>query len=411
MPPKIAQRSNFLLKITLIKTIDPTVTRLISIPIDLTFTELHLAIAAAFDWNDACTAWLFRIWSADPVQYCDQLKHKGGLAIYRTAPGFGYELKPTSLRTNAKVGQYLKKEGSGKFWTYDYDVSRLHHAIEVVDTVNDDQGGIIACLGGQGQVIRKAWQYADLGGLEGVTVGAKSTWDLDMRLLNQRLKSVQDAYEVRKENEAMKAAAKIKAPLKGNVTKPAPAKPKPKSNIPSKAKPPIKPRQPRTKRAVAQDKVAPTATSQMTPSTASATAASTLPPASDTHAIPTLTPTIPPTPTPTQPPPTTQPAPSNATNTNATTKPAAPETASHKSAAAVSAKTPADQRIPSAVAPSRKRPLPPKNQRVKEQAKKKTKVVKRETVVKVKDETETEDEDEKKNIVHLAGESTSEEEE
>jgi len=32
-------------------------------------------------------------------------------------------------------------------------------------------------------------------------------------------------------------------------------------------------------------------------------------------------------------------------------------------------------------------------------------------VVKVKDETETEDEDEKKNIVHLAGESTSEEEE
>lgn len=401
MPPKIVQRPNFLLKITLIKTTNPTVTRLISVPTDLTFTELHLAIAAAFDWNDTCTAWLFRIWSADPVQYCDQLKHRGGIAIYCTAPGFGFELQPSSLRTNAKVGQYLKKEGSGKFWTYDYDVSRLHHAIEVVDTVNDDQGGIIACLGGQGQVVRKAWQYADLGGLEGVTVGGKSTWDLDMRLLNQRFKTVQDAYEYRKENEAARAAAKIKAPLKGNMTKAAPAKPKSKPKVPSQAKPPTKPRKPRTKRAAAQDKVAPTATTQMTPNTSNATAASTIPPASGTPAIPTPTSTIPPT----SQPPLTKPAPSNAANTIATTKPATLKTP----AVTASAKTPADQRTPSAAVTPRKRPLPPKDQGVSEQARKKAKIVKSETVVKVKDEDE--DEDEKKNIIDAGSVSTSEEEE
>lgn len=74
---------------------------------------------------------------------------------------------------------------------------KLHHAIEVVDTLNDDPKGKIACIGGQGLVGRRAWQFADLAGLEGVNVGARSTWDPDMRALNARLALVQKLFDKR----------------------------------------------------------------------------------------------------------------------------------------------------------------------------------------------------------------------
>lgn len=391
MPPKTAQRPNFLLKITLVKTTNPTVTRLISVPFDLTFTELHGAIAAAFGWEDACIAWLFRIWSADPVQYCDQLKNKGGVAIYCTAPGFGIEVRPMSLRTESKIGQHLKKEGLGKFWTYDYDISRFHHAIEVVDTLNDDQKGTIGCLGGQGQVSRKAWQYADLGGLEGVTVGAKSTWDLDMKSLNQRLKIVHDAYEQRKEDEATSAAVKKKAPPKGNVTTPAPAKGKPKSKGPSQPKPPKKP--------AAREEVP---TTQTTPAI-KVTPAGTFPPTSATSAIPTPTKPTLPIPTPAKVPPRTgvtpaQSAPAKAVKPIATAKPTAPETTPAAPATVAIPKTSVHTRATSAVVPSRKRPLATGNQRKTEQAKKKAKIGKSEGVVKDEDE-------EAKDLIRLGSES------
>lgn len=405
MPSKTAQRPNFLLKITLVKTTNPTVTRLISVPFDLTFTDLHRAIAAAFGWDDACIAWLFRIWSADPVQYCDQLKHKGGVAIYYTAPDIGLELKPMSLRADSKIGQHLKKEGSGKFWTYDFDISRFHHAIEVVDTLNDDQKGTIGCLGGQGQVSRKAWQYADLGGLEGVTVGAKSTWDLDMKTLNQRLKVVHDAYEQRKENEVTKAAAKTKVPPRGNVTMPAQAKGKSKPKGLSQAKPPKKTPlkktgQPGPMPADAQDKVP---TTQTTPATEVA-AAGIIPPISGTLAIPTPTQPTSPIPTPlkgssptgTVP---TKSAPSKAAKTIATAKPTLPGTTPVGPSIVATPETAVDTGTPSTAALSRKRPLATENQRKAEQVKKKARVVKTESVVKNEEEEEGQD------IIRLGGES------
>ncbi len=369
MPPKTAQRPNFLLKITLVKTTDPTVTRLISVPFDLTFAELHLAIAAAFGWEDACTTWLFRIWSADPVQHCDQLKNKGGVAIYCTAPGFGFEVKPMSLRTDVKIGQQFKKEGSGRFWTYDYDISRFHHAIEVVDTLNDDQRGTIGSLGGQGQVSRKVWQYADLGGLEGVTVGAKSTWDLDMRLLNQRLKGVQDAYEQRKGNEATKATAKQKAQPKDNATQPTSAKGTSKSKEPSQTKAPKETGQPGPIPAAIGDNVlSTTATSKP----ANTTPAATTPPKPNTPAVPI---------------PAEAPAPQKST-------PAKPKPAPSKAAKATTTAKPKPQAVAAPQTPlhtgtlSEKRPLRSGSRGYIEVARKRYKLLKSESVVKDEDEEE-----------------------
>ena len=77
----------------------------------------------------------------------------------------------------------LKKSGLGRYFIYDYDVSRLHHAIEVVDILADDQEGKLACVGAQGLVGRKDWQCMDLfagKGGEEIVPGKKREWTLDM---------------------------------------------------------------------------------------------------------------------------------------------------------------------------------------------------------------------------------------
>lgn len=87
---------------------------------------------------------------------------------------------------------------------YDYDVSRLHHAIEVVDILADDQEGKLACVGAQGLVGRKDWQCMDVfakPGKDETVPGKKSEWRLDMGGLNARLGVVRRGYERRKEEE------------------------------------------------------------------------------------------------------------------------------------------------------------------------------------------------------------------
>ena len=212
MPPKksSAQLPNYLLKITLCKTTNPTVTRLLSIPADLHFSELHNAIAAAFGWDtEPCRFWIFRSWKEDPAKNCDSLKFRGSVVVYSTPSDGGSGLKPTSLKTGSRVSDKMKKDGPGRYWAYEYDMSRLHHAIEVVDSIDDDQQrGKLACLGGQGQIGRQAWQFADLAGAEGVVVAGKSAWDLDMQALNKRLAIVQEWVEKRREGEREKAVVK-----------------------------------------------------------------------------------------------------------------------------------------------------------------------------------------------------------
>ena len=205
MPPPT---ESFLLKITLVKTKNPIVFRLLNIPSTLTFTELHCAIAGSFGWaslNDLPSCWLFRLWTGDPVKHCDQVKkYQHSLAAYSTAESFA--LTPRQLKTDANIGDFFKKEGLGRYWAYEYEISRFHHAVEVV-AITDNEPGRIACLGGQGSIGRKAWQLADLAGVEGLTTVAKSAWDFDTTQLNARLNVVQNAWEMR--NEAAVDVGKI----------------------------------------------------------------------------------------------------------------------------------------------------------------------------------------------------------
>ena len=50
--PTKAPASNFLLQVTLLKTTNPVVSRLLSVPVNINFWELHEATEANFGWND-----------------------------------------------------------------------------------------------------------------------------------------------------------------------------------------------------------------------------------------------------------------------------------------------------------------------------------------------------------------------
>lgn len=211
MPPKTAQQPNFLLKITLVKTTNPTMTRLISTPADLQFNELQLTIAAAFGWDKTCFSWVFRMWTEDPVKHNDSQRNKSNVAIYCTSDGFDAAIEPSKLGTQSTVTDKLKTVGLGRFWTYDFNISRFPHAIEVVDLLNDEHKAKIGFIGGQGQLERKAWQFADLAGVDGVIRAARSGWDLDMGQVNARLKAMQEeVYEKRKNSESAQKAGKKK---------------------------------------------------------------------------------------------------------------------------------------------------------------------------------------------------------
>lgn len=221
-PPKPLQTYNFLLRLTLVKTTNPTVTRLLTVPSTLTFAELHSSIAASFGWDansDPCNSWLFRLWGEDPVKFCDQSKYKGATAVYCTTPESGLNILPGNMKTETTVGSLFHKEGSGRYWTYDYSVSRFHHAIEVVDMTFDDKKSKISCLGGQGSISRKAWQFADMTNVDGVSIGAKSSWDMDMGELNAKLSVVQKSFEMRKEREAATKAKTPAVPKKAPIAK------------------------------------------------------------------------------------------------------------------------------------------------------------------------------------------------
>ena len=88
------------------------------------------------------------------------------------------------------------------------DISRLHHAVEVISTTCDEQNGRIAYQGGQGSIGWKVWQFADMASVDGVAVGSKgSIWDLDMSRVNAEL-MVQNVWEMRMEAQVGKKTKK-----------------------------------------------------------------------------------------------------------------------------------------------------------------------------------------------------------
>lgn len=136
---------NLLLQITLCKTGHLGVSRMPIVPSQMTFTELHEAIAVAFGWDmEPCTAWLFNMVDGDPLavtEHDDPKRLESTFAAYWRSPGRTYGMSPVELMSgiHIPIGLHMKKVKNQKHWTYDYNVSIHPHAIEVITYLKDYQ--------------------------------------------------------------------------------------------------------------------------------------------------------------------------------------------------------------------------------------------------------------------------------
>lgn len=199
---------NYSLRITLHKTTDPVVSRLLTIPGDMFFEELHQVIEAAFGWADEeepYTSWVFRVCHRDPVKISNVENHGGAMTAYSTKRSKGYNITPALLHTTTQVSEMFGPANSsyGRYWTYDYGPSKHHHAIEVEGITSEDASGKIRFVKGHGLIAHKAWQFGDLRRAKDVEGQVKSTDTVDTKI-EERLDSVQQAYELRKADEAGK---------------------------------------------------------------------------------------------------------------------------------------------------------------------------------------------------------------
>ena len=200
----------FILHITLCKTENPAVSRMLSVPSEMTFTELHEAIAAAFGWSiEPCASWIFKMVDRNPLiamRRDDSQKPKAKFAAFWTAPDQGYNITPAQYGTRLAVGLRMKQKLLGKYWTYDYNISKHPHAIKVIDTLTDDPYPKLTCVGGIGRISRNAWQFAGLSGLETKVKAGGGAWVSDIAAPNAKMREIQENFEMRKKMEADLAA-------------------------------------------------------------------------------------------------------------------------------------------------------------------------------------------------------------
>ena len=199
-PSTTVSTEMYLIKITLHNTSDPMVSRLLSVPGEAQFSELHEAIAAAFGWDcEPCTSWSFQNTKKSPLVASPV---PGDVAIYYTFPDQGYDITPSRLHDQDRLDEWMGLETHYRFWLYDYNISRHHHAIEVMEIGTVDGLSKIRWMGGQGSINRKAWQFGNFNGKKGVT-GGRSSWEFDMTSTHKNMELVQAKYEKRTADEAV----------------------------------------------------------------------------------------------------------------------------------------------------------------------------------------------------------------
>ena len=203
-----ASSLNFLIKVRLFKT-DVDVSRTLCVPAQLTFAELHEAIAAAFGWfTELCTSWVFKMVSTNPA-YEDRHKQYTVLAAFWTAPDQQVDLTPTHHNTQKAIEWCMERVHEGYYLSYDYNIAKHPHFIEVLSSQAYYPGRKIMCLGGNGRISRISWQFPDLTGF-GNVVAPRGARGFVTTGLEEKMEEVQKKYEERKRLEAEPDAAKTR---------------------------------------------------------------------------------------------------------------------------------------------------------------------------------------------------------
>ena len=202
---------NLLLQISLCNTPEPTVSRMLSVPSQMTFTELHEAIAVAFGWTiEPCTSWVFKTVIQDPVNAPKEMK----FTAFWTAPDQGCNMVPTHRGTQLAIGLCMERARFRTYWTYDYNISIERHAIKVIDTLTASPAREVACVGGFGHINRKLWQLASLIGHGNQVTAEHCTGVMDFAAVNVKLGEIQARFEERKRVEAIAPSVRKYIPVK-----------------------------------------------------------------------------------------------------------------------------------------------------------------------------------------------------
>ena len=191
---------NLLLQVSLCNTPDPTVCRMLSVSSQMTFTELHEAIAVAFGWNiEPCASWVFKKQIRNRVNAPEE----NNFIPFWTAPGQECNAVPNHRGTQVAIGLCMENESSRRYWTYDYNISYERHAIRVVDILTAGSAPKVACVGGFGHINRKLWQLASLIGHGNQVTTEQCTGVIDFAAMNVKLGEIQARFEERKRVEAI----------------------------------------------------------------------------------------------------------------------------------------------------------------------------------------------------------------
>ena len=160
-PVKDCQAGNYLLFVNLCGTYDPSITRLLSVPPELTFDKLHDVLQIAFGWTDSHMH-TFRVEERDPV---GQRRGENLLELSRFAQddNFGFirrEVKAEAEFALTDVFENAKYRGKTTL-TYEYDMGdSWKHDIYVLGRADDHLGNTlglredgdqrILCISGEG---------------------------------------------------------------------------------------------------------------------------------------------------------------------------------------------------------------------------------------------------------------------
>lgn len=184
----------FLLQVTLLKTSNPVVSRLLSVPPNATFEMLHKAIEAAFDWSE------------------DETSHGASFPLFSIVQGNPFEFKsPKGMKVIVHIandGDYVFEDGDEiwdpcltkmdqvfddlrfreKFVIYDYYCG-FFHVVQLLGRSGYSTKGKVLCIGGQGYTTQKTWDQGRTADHADAS-GGLSSWELSLGKIRARVEQL-----------------------------------------------------------------------------------------------------------------------------------------------------------------------------------------------------------------------------
>ncbi|MCJ1365696.1 hypothetical protein MMC16_004821 [Acarospora aff. strigata] len=172
-PSRPPPPANYILQVSLCNVKCPTVTRILSVPTNLTFHEFHQALQIAFGWSGT-HMYRFEVLDPTPADRSQLYPTKVHLAleehpeppmIFNLGPGFPIPQleEPSCSRDFGLWAVFEDSQFTGKAVEYHYNFGDgWVHSIKLVGRATESTIGKVVCLAGEGHPVAE-----DAGGCTG----------------------------------------------------------------------------------------------------------------------------------------------------------------------------------------------------------------------------------------------------